>query len=634
MCSLDGVPLVHLDTGTADRAQDLIGQVVDGRYRIERIVGRGGMGTVYACRHVVVGKAFAMKVLRSGIERSEEILQRFIREAQAANAVHSRHICEMTDFGQLPNGAFFVVMELLHGMSLTRALREEKLERKDIKDVFIQIAETLDKTHRANIIHRDLKPDNVVLEHKDTGGYFVKLVDFGIAKVMENKASNLTETGVILGTPYYMSPEQARGDQLDNRSDIYALGVMMYRAFAGRLPFVADTAMGVLTRHLTQQPELPSRLADMEPTLERLILRCLEKKPVDRFQSMADVAEALRSVPDEVQSPRNNPTIDERSGALAAAQIRDAAASGKAPISMPTPTKVATPQALAARPGEPPGQVVDSAEAPPIPAGGLGDRPSAIPPPLPAPGTGPSASPGVATADTSGPVSAVVPSTGPPGSVAPIEPQVGAMSSGQLPAATGVSSDGHSPPHGMAGASGSGLYASGAVAPAATAQPDAASTGDPLPIHLQGEAATHRGVVSSRTSARSLRDPRGKPALWVGVAVVMAALGGVAAYVMFAPPGSGQATGTAPTSQPTAAPTEDEIELPEVAPWGSANPLGSVNDPEASADPEAESSAAPTTSAGVKAPPRATGGVRPPPPKEEKEEEEDEVQPEIRSPFD
>ncbi|MFP6684130.1 MAG: serine/threonine-protein kinase, partial [Polyangiaceae bacterium] len=207
VCIDDGVALVRVDSRDQE-AQDLIGTVVDGRYRLERVVGRGGMGTVYACRHVVVGRAFAMKVLRSGVERSEEVLQRFIREAQATNEIESRHICEMTDFGQLPGGAFYVVMELLDGMSLTRALREKRLDRAAIIHVFRQIAETLDRAHKVGIVHRDLKPDNVVLIEDESDPFFVKLVDFGIAKIIRAKATNLTETGIILGTPYYMSPEQ------------------------------------------------------------------------------------------------------------------------------------------------------------------------------------------------------------------------------------------------------------------------------------------------------------------------------------------------------------------------------------------------------------------------------------------
>ncbi|MCC6527073.1 MAG: protein kinase [Polyangiaceae bacterium] len=312
-CPDDGAALVYLDTATNERAQHLLGQVIDGRYRLERVVGRGGMGTVYACRHVVVGKTFAMKVLRPGVERSEEVLQRFIREAQAANAIESRHICAMTDFGQLPTGAFYVVMELLDGMSLTRALREQRIGRRDLVRVFVQVADTLDKAHRAGIVHRDLKPDNVVLVADEDDPFFVKLVDFGIAKMMQARASSLTETGVVLGTPYYMSPEQARGDALDHRSDIYSLGIVMYRAFTGRLPFVADSAMGVLTRHITEEPALPSRLCEVEPVTERVILRCMQKRPEARYQSMAEVAAALRTVPAHLE-PRPRPAAEPEPG--------------------------------------------------------------------------------------------------------------------------------------------------------------------------------------------------------------------------------------------------------------------------------------------------------------------------------
>ena len=336
--------LVRLDTGANTRGQDLVGKIVDGRYRIEKIVGRGGMGTVYACRHVVVGKPFAIKVLRPGIERSEEILQRFIREAQAANAVQSRHICQMTDFGQLGNGAFYVVMDLLDGVSLTRALREKRLDRKALKHVFVQIADTLHKAHEADIVHRDLKPDNVVLVDDEGVPNFVKLVDFGIAKMMQSKASNLTETGVILGTPYYMSPEQARGDDLDHRSDIYALGVMMYRAFTGKLPFIADTAMGVLTRHLTEKPQPPSDLTEIDRQLEHLILRCLEKKPIDRFQNMSQVANALLSITDQPQ-PDIRETLDERTGKGARKRLVDIdPLVDESPT--PTPTRLASPMAM------------------------------------------------------------------------------------------------------------------------------------------------------------------------------------------------------------------------------------------------------------------------------------------------
>ncbi len=318
-CSNDGVGLVALNTGAGARPEELVGQIVEGRYKVERIVGKGGMGTVYAVRHIVVGKVAAMKVLKSGIERSEGVLQRFVREAQTANLVKSRHIVEITDFGQLTNGLFYVVMELLEGEDLTHAMKSGKLTRADLVHIFLQVAEALALAHEKGIVHRDLKPDNVFLVSESGDPRFVKLLDFGIAKVMQGDASaaGLTETGVILGTPYYMSPEQARAEVVDHRSDIYALGVMMYRAFTGRLPFVADSTMGVLTRHLTETPELPSRLGNVEPTTERMIMCCMEKRREARFQSMAEVAEALRSIPLETAAPRRDErTVDARGRAL------------------------------------------------------------------------------------------------------------------------------------------------------------------------------------------------------------------------------------------------------------------------------------------------------------------------------
>ncbi len=278
------------------RPETLIGQVVDGRYRIERLIGRGGMGFVFACRHVVVGKPAAMKVLRLGPNQSDGVLQRFVREAQTANAIRSRHIVEMSDFGQMEDGYFYVVMELLEGMSLTQAMREGRLSKTDYLRVFIQIADALHLVHAQGIVHRDLKPDNVFLVPESGDPLFVKLLDFGIAKVVHAQNAGLTETGVVLGTPYYMSPEQARGDRVDHRADIYSFGVMMYRAFTGKLPFVAESMVGVLTRHVMEPPEPPSHFADVDAFTEQVILRCLAKSPNARFQSMAEVAAELRAI--------------------------------------------------------------------------------------------------------------------------------------------------------------------------------------------------------------------------------------------------------------------------------------------------------------------------------------------------
>ena len=336
-CPEDGVPLVAVITDVSSRAEELVGKIVEGRYRIERIIGKGGMGTVYACRHVVVGKIAAMKVLRAGVERSDGVLQRFVREAQTANLLKSRHIVEVSDFGQLPSGAFFVVMELLEGQDLAHGMRNG-LSRAQLVHVFVQVAETLQLAHDKGIVHRDLKPDNVFLVHDSGDPLFVKLLDFGIAKILHGDGGGgLTETGVILGTPYYMSPEQARAEAIDHRSDIYALGVMMYRAFTGRLPFVADSTMGVLTRHITEAPQPPSEIGNVDQVTERMILRCLAKKPEYRYQSMREVAEALRMVPLAPVPPHR----EQRT-------VADGPAPGAAWPATPTPAYATPPPAVSA----------------------------------------------------------------------------------------------------------------------------------------------------------------------------------------------------------------------------------------------------------------------------------------------
>lgn len=293
-CPHDGAGLVALDGGGPARAEELLGQVIDGRYRIESIVGRGGMGTVYAARHVVVGRPVALKVLRPGLEHREEALARFVREAQAANAVRSRAILRADDFGQLAGGGLYVVMELLEGRSLGAALRDRLLDRAQLLHVFVQLADGLAAAHAAGVIHRDLKPDNVFLIDDPAEPLGVRILDFGVAKLVDRDAG-LTSTGVILGTPHYMAPEQARGQPVDHRADVYALGVVMYQAFTGRLPFVADSAVGVLTAAAIDEPSPPSH-SGVDAHLEGVILRCMRKAPDERFASMGEVSGALRSL--------------------------------------------------------------------------------------------------------------------------------------------------------------------------------------------------------------------------------------------------------------------------------------------------------------------------------------------------
>jgi eukaryotic-like serine/threonine-protein kinase len=644
-CPNDGIALVNLDTGADERGETLVGQVVGGRYRIEKVVGRGGMGTVYACRHVVVGKAFAIKVLRPGVERSTEVLQRFIREAQAANAVRSRHICEMVDFGQLDNGAFYVVMDLLEGVSLTRALRDRSLDQTELRRVFVQIAETLERAHRAGIVHRDLKPDNVILVDDDGDPHFVKLVDFGIAKMMQADASHLTETGIILGTPYYMSPEQARGDAIDARSDIYALGVMMYRAFTGKLPFVADTAMGVLTRHLIEAPVLPSRVSEIDPIVERVILRCMEKQPIDRFQSMADVAEAIRHA-GAAAAPvvRGQTTVNERSGsALRAALdhrlVEEGLMSGAHHAAQSQPMPAAMP--YGAPGGANPAWAAAMQARPPQPALPYGG-------PTPTPGAGMAAldprgasgpfAPAAWPAPPSQPLALGAPAvTGPHQPPQPIGP------AGSQPYGAGGPMHDTPPPTGPGATPSWGALAMGQpVPPSYRALPPQHNYGYPAghegtPRDLAVEAFTNRGLVSSRLDTRAGSAKGMRLAFLAFGALVMLGLGTVAAIATFhgdrgrsagpAPAGSVEvarpAQSTAEGRQPGATSGADATGAPDTGPAPSSAPGDSARavPPGASGQPAASGSA-PSSSAH----PRSSSTYRPPPPPPTSH-------PEIRSPF-
>lgn len=624
-CSVDGVSLVVLESQSPGGGE-LIGQVVQGRYRIERIVGRGGMGTVYACRHVVVGKEFAIKVLRDGIERSEEVLQRFIREAQAANAVRSRHICETLDFGQLPNGALYVVMELLDGVSLTRVLREQEVSRTTLKHIFVQVAETLQKAHDLQIVHRDLKPDNVVLVNDDGDRFFVKLVDFGIAKVMQKDVSDLTETGVILGTPYYMSPEQARGEVIDHRSDIYALGVMMYRAFTGKLPFVADTAMGVLTRHLTEKPRLPSELREMDLGTERLILRCLEKRAIDRFQSMSDVADAIRSLPDEegrsgASSERMRRATPTRLDTPVMRRHDSAPRLGIDPSrsAMPTPRMSephpdaepnrvrhqSSPEPRVSYASHPPGVFTASGNYPGPVLGASGGYPGAV---LTASGNyeiagvmQPGAHPGGVLTSSGNYPSASAP---PPSVFTASGAHPSAPLSGAYPLSTASGSFGSLPQS----------YAGGARPPS-----DGAFGGaDSLPPHLRGESHTARGVVSTRLPAFA---PRARLRMGVAASAFLLLGAGIAGIMWL---GMTSDRPTDSPSSPDAASSFDPRDRPAPISATTIGEPSAVTVPtppalasstsSADSDPPAPPPRAPLGSAQLPVPPTAPPNRLPPPP--------------------
>jgi serine/threonine protein kinase len=270
-----------------------VGQTIDGRYYIEARIGEGGMGVVYRATHVVLKKKLAIKVMRGEQANDPEVVQRFVQEARASSAIGHPNIVSISDFGTTADAAVYFAMEYLQGQTLGEAMLLGRLERQRALAIFIQIASALEAAHAVGIIHRDLKPDNIFLTHEPECPDFVKVLDFGIAKV-RNAAARITRTGMVFGTPHYMSPEQAAGQTVDHRSDIYSLGVMMYQVFAGQLPFDADSYMDVMTKHMYEAPPLPSGLsAELRGPIEDIIMKALQKKTESRYATMFLLREDL-----------------------------------------------------------------------------------------------------------------------------------------------------------------------------------------------------------------------------------------------------------------------------------------------------------------------------------------------------
>ncbi|HKY38300.1 MAG TPA: serine/threonine-protein kinase [Polyangiaceae bacterium] len=287
-CPFDGTPLVPAE-GWDPSDDALIGSVIDGRYEVLSVIGEGGMGTVYQVRHTALGKRFALKALRKDLAADGEIAARFIQEARTAAAVSHPGLVEITDFGRLESGQVYFVMELLEGQSLASLLRSGgPLPAARGLDVVRQLVHALKAAHDSAIVHRDLKPDNIHISKGDGERDLVKIVDFGLAKVIGS--SKLTRSGMVFGTPHYMSPEQASGELVDHRADIYAFGIVMYEMFTGKVPFEADSYMGVLTKHMYMTPAPPSELrTELKEmgALEDVILRCLQKRPSARYENLA-----------------------------------------------------------------------------------------------------------------------------------------------------------------------------------------------------------------------------------------------------------------------------------------------------------------------------------------------------------
>ncbi len=272
-----------------------VGQTV-GNYRILAKLGTGGMGAVYLAEHPLIGKKVALKVIHRELAGNREVVQRFFQEARAVNTIGHENIVEIHDFGQTPQGDHFYIMEYLDGRTLASVIaRERKLDVLRALHIGVQLCNGLAAAHACGVIHRDLKPDNVMLLQRQGNPDFVKILDFGLAKMFASGQSPLTALGVILGTPQYMSPEACESKRdVDHRTDVYAVGVLLFQMLTGVLPFDGASMGEVLVKQVTQLPPAPRGYnPEIPPSVEQIVLRCLAKAADGRFPTMMALRDAL-----------------------------------------------------------------------------------------------------------------------------------------------------------------------------------------------------------------------------------------------------------------------------------------------------------------------------------------------------
>src|SRR2546421_5281052 len=291
LCSVDAALLQN-------PSDPLLGQTLAGKYRVEKLIKRGGMGAIYQGKHVLIDKTVAIKVLRPSLALDDDVVARFSREAKAASRISHPHAVSVTDFGESENGIVFLVMEYLDGRTLKEIIKSEgpmALDR--VVEIVRQVAGALDAAHEQGVVHRDLKSDNIMLSQTN-GSDWAKVLDFGIAKIQQPEGRHdvdITAANLVVGTPQYMSPEQcSQSGPIDARSDIYSFGIIVYEMLAGRVPFTGESPTVIMMKQVQDSP--PSILEarpELAPGVAQVISKALAKQPADRFQSAGELSAAL-----------------------------------------------------------------------------------------------------------------------------------------------------------------------------------------------------------------------------------------------------------------------------------------------------------------------------------------------------
>ena len=289
--------------------QGLIGTKLFGDYTITRKLGEGGMGAVYLANQPTINQDIAIKVLHGKAAESEEIKERFNREARVISMLTHPNIIRVFIFGRTPANLMYLAMEFVAGRSLRDELKLGLMDELVAIKIVKQMCSALAESHDLDIVHRDLKPDNVLLTKFRGENNFVKILDFGIAKITnaESSEKQLTQAGIVYGTPEYLSPEQAQAKDLDMRTDIYSIGVMLYEMMTGKVPFESTSAVQILTMHVFNEPMKPSQMASrpIAPTMENIILKAMAKDPNHRFQNALEMFQALAMREAEILNERH-----------------------------------------------------------------------------------------------------------------------------------------------------------------------------------------------------------------------------------------------------------------------------------------------------------------------------------------